>query len=197
MENQVKFSFDITKVMFCSGNNTERMRMGSLRIPNETVVDFYCGIGYYTVPILKYGKPKHHYALEWNPDSVYALKHNLVMAEVPSDRYTILFGDNQITSEPLVDIADRILLGLLPSSVKGWPLAARALSKQGGIIHVHENVMERDFPAWVENMKQTFEQLLKEREKEMKITIQHVEIVKSYAPRVYHYVIDLHCVPVL
>ena len=183
--------------MFCSGNNTERMRMGSLRIPNETVVDFYCGIGYYTAPILIYGKPKHHYALEWNPDSVYALKHNLAVGEVPKDKYTILFGDNQITSKDLINLADRILLGLLPSSVPGWPLAARALSTNGGMIHVHENVMEKDFPKWLEDMQTTFQALLRDCNKPMQLTIQHVEIVKSYAPRVYHYVVDMQCIPML
>ena len=28
IENNISFGFDITRVMFCSGNCTERMRMG-------------------------------------------------------------------------------------------------------------------------------------------------------------------------
>ena len=35
----------------------------------------YAGIGYYTLPALKKGCEVH--ACEWNPDAVYALKHNL------------------------------------------------------------------------------------------------------------------------
>ncbi len=197
IENRIQFSFDITKVMFCSGNNTERMRMGALRIPNEVVVDFYCGIGYYTVPLLFYSQLKFLYALEWNPDSIYALKHNLAKANILQDRFQILVGDNQLTSEALVDVADRILLGLLPSSVPGWKLAARALKATGGTIHVHENVHERDIQEWIENMKIKFHDLLEAEGKCMQLEVRHIEIVKSYAPRVYHYVIDLECRPVL
>eukprot|EP01033_Poteriospumella_lacustris_P006480 gene6479-4660_t len=45
LENKIAFSFDLTKVMFCSGNNTERMRFGRLPSQGDVVVDFYAGIG--------------------------------------------------------------------------------------------------------------------------------------------------------
>jgi tRNA G37 N-methylase Trm5 len=44
-------------------------------------------------------------------------------------------------------------------------------------------------------MKLNFEELLLENGKCMDLVIQHVEIVKSYAPRVYHYVVDVKCTP--
>ena len=38
-------------------------------------------------------------------------------------------------------VADRVNLGLIPSSQKGWPIACTALKPQsGGILHIHENV---------------------------------------------------------
>jgi len=116
LENKISFSFDITRVMFCSGNNTERMRMGKYVLQEkEVIIDFYAGIGYYTVPLLYY-HPKmisHLYACEWNPDSVFSLQHNLITANVPDTQYTIIPGDNRIISvaNSLINLADRILLG--------------------------------------------------------------------------------------
>lgn len=56
----------------------------------------YAGIGYYSLPFLKHGKCRRLIALEWNPDSVTCLNHNLRANHV-EDRATVVFGDNRIT----------------------------------------------------------------------------------------------------
>lgn len=41
----------------------------------------------------------------------------------------------------LTDIADRVNVGLIPSSEEGWPLACAALKRStGGWLHVHGNI---------------------------------------------------------
>ena len=109
-ENRIRFGFDITRVMFCSGNVTERMRMGRQRAEGEVVVDLYCGIGYYSLPLLVHARAAHVHACEWNDNSLQALRENLRVAGM-LERCTIYEGDNQTTSKSLVDIADRVLLG--------------------------------------------------------------------------------------
>ena len=195
LENKIAFSFDITRVMFCSGNNTERMRMGKYVLQEkEVIMIFIQGLD-----IILYYHPKmisHLYACEWNPDSVFSLQHNSITANVPDTQYTIIPGDNRITSvaKSLINLADRNLLGLLPSSTQGWPLAVRALKVTGGIIHVHENIFEKELSEWLEQMKVSFVRLFQEiKQQVMVLEILHVEKVKSYAPRVNHYVIDLKC----
>lgn len=43
-------------------------------------------------------------------------------------------------------MADRVNLGLIPSSEQGWPIACQVLRKDtGGILHIHQNV--ESFPA--------------------------------------------------
>lgn len=38
-------------------------------------------------------------------------------------------------------MADRVNLGLIPSSEEGWPVACRVLKKDtGGLLHIHHNV---------------------------------------------------------
>ncbi len=41
-------------------------------------------------------------------------------------------------------VADRVNLGLVPSSEEGWITACRALKSDGGILHIHGNVTSRD-----------------------------------------------------
>jgi tRNA G37 N-methylase Trm5 len=52
---------------------------------------------------------------------------------IPLHYYTILYFYAPGT-------ADRVSLGLIPSSEAGWPLAVRALKPTGGWLHVHANV---------------------------------------------------------
>jgi tRNA G37 N-methylase Trm5 len=99
-----RFSYNVDKSMFCAGNNTERMRMGRVSCVNETIVDLYAGIGYFTLPFLVHGHARHVYCCEWNPDSMEALHRNLQANHIDDDRYTLLLGDNQLVISFLCEI---------------------------------------------------------------------------------------------
>ena len=79
------------------------------------------------------------HACEQNPDSLEALRANLEGNGVV-DRCQVHPGDNQLSAAKLVGMADRVLLGLLPSSEGAWGLAVRCLKPTGGWLHVHGNV---------------------------------------------------------
>ena len=200
IENGISFGFDITRVMFCSGNCTERMRVGTFKNAHgECIVDLYAGIGYYTIPYLVHAGAAIVHACEWNDNSVLALRHNLKSAGIHSDRCIIYHGDNRLedTQAALAGKADRVSLGLLPSSIVGWPLAVNALKNTGGKLHVHENVHNAEISTWVDDACQKFKALfLKNRKIHMDIKCEHVERVKSYAPKISHIVVDLVCTPI-
>ena len=63
-ENGIKYGYHITQCMFSSGNINERRRMGKIVTENEIVVDLFCGIGYYTLPILVKNNIEHVYSCE-------------------------------------------------------------------------------------------------------------------------------------
>nr|XP_014341597.1 PREDICTED: tRNA wybutosine-synthesizing protein 2 homolog isoform X2 [Latimeria chalumnae] len=78
------------------------------------------------------------HACEWSPHAVTALKRNLELNGV-SERCQVHQGDNR--QVPLWDVADRVNLGLIPSSEEGWPTACQLLRKDnGGVLHIHQNV---------------------------------------------------------
>ena len=188
-DNGVKFWLDVTKVMFSSGNVTERHRIGEIDMTGEIVVDAFSGIGYYTLPMLVRSNAKHIYACELNPNSINALTKGAELNAV-SNKLTILEGDNQITLQSLSNIADRVHLGILPSSENTWQLAVDCLKQSGGIIHIHMNVREKEIDSFVDYCLEQLKQYAAQRDFNT-IQLQHVEKVKWYAPHIRHIVIDV------
>ncbi|XP_003970200.1 tRNA wybutosine-synthesizing protein 2 homolog [Takifugu rubripes] len=217
VDNGIRYEFDVTKCMFSAGNITEKLRVSQFDCRGETVVDLYAGIGYFTLPYLVHAKARHVHACEWNPDALRALQKNLVTNRV-SERCTIHPGDNRELH--LNDIADRVNLGLIPSSEDGWPVACRLLKRTtGGFLHIHQNVTSSvpNTAAVPEDNDVTLRGKTADREAwqawahdtanriscilggitgaQWMVHIKHIEHVKSYAPHVHHIVLDLECRP--
>lgn len=189
-----RYQWDVTKCMFSIGNITEKLRIANFDCSNEIVVDLFAGIGYFVLPYLIHAKAKHVHACEMNPASVEALKGNLKSNKV-EDRCTIYFGDNRTTAP--TNVADRVNLGLIPSSELSWETACRALKDEtGGILHVHANIdsktpkIEQDncinkpqfkyseWELWANYAVSTFEQmLLRLKSRKWKVTFLHLEHV--------------------
>lgn len=141
-ENGVLYSWPITRCMFSAGNVSEKLRVAAWHCTDEVVVDLYAGIGYWTLPLLMHAGAARVFACEWNPASVEALTRNLTLNRVAAERCAVLLGDNRVHAPRAV--AQRVLLGLLPSSEAGWPVACAALDPvRGGWLHVHAAVDEQ------------------------------------------------------
>ncbi|NWZ19582.1 TYW2 protein, partial [Asarcornis scutulata] len=145
VDNGIRYTFDVTKCMFSPGNITEKLRVASLPCAGEVLVDLYAGIGYFTLPYLVHAAAAFVHACEWNHHAVEALRRNLALNGV-QDRCHIHHGDNRQLQ--LQDVADRVNLGLIPSSEEGWPVACRVLKKgTGGVLHIHHNVEALPTPS--------------------------------------------------
>ncbi|NXH87576.1 TYW2 protein, partial [Edolisoma coerulescens] len=145
VDNGIRYTFDVTKCMFSPGNITEKLRVASLPCSGEVLVDLYAGIGYFTLPFLVHAGAAFVHACEWNSHAVEALHRALVLNGV-QDRCHVHAGDSRQLE--LRDVADRVNLGLIPSSEEGWPVACRVLRKDtGGVLHIHHNVETPPVPA--------------------------------------------------
>ncbi|KAK7387759.1 hypothetical protein VNO78_22551 [Psophocarpus tetragonolobus] len=189
-ENGILYSFDATKCMFSWGNLSEKLRMASLDCKDEVVVDLFAGIGYFVLPFLVRAQAKFVYACEWNPHAVQALQHNL-QANSVADRCIILEGDNRITAPK--SVANRVCLGLLPSSELSWGTAVRALRKEGGILHVHGNTKDSEENQWIDHVSKSIYEIARSEGHCWEVSIEHVERVKWYAPHIRHVVADVRC----
>lgn len=182
-ENSCFYKIDVAKLMFAKGNVRERGRLPLLVKPGETVVDMFCGLGYFTIPIAKLAKPKKIYAIDINPLAVDFLKENIKLNLV-SCIETIL-GDCRTVSEKLNNVADRVIMGYLPRTYEFLPVAFGFL-KDSGVIHYHDTFRENEL--WEKPRKILEEHARKEGYWLDRIS--YKAVVKQFAPRVCHVVID-------
>jgi len=185
-ESGIKYGYHLTQCMFSSGNVNERRRMGEIVSKDEIIVDLFCGIGYYTLPILVKSQAKHVYSCEWNANAINALRYNLKNNKV-DHRCTIYEGDNRITSDGLVNIADRVLLGLLPTAEKSYDIALNCLKKSGGILHLHGLAPSDNYQKLVTETINVLENI----DSRYKVTNVDINKIKSYAPHWDHLVLDI------
>jgi len=189
-ENGVDFGYKFTKCMFSAGNVNERRRMGEVGKSGETVVDLFCGIGYYTLPMLIHSKIEHIHSCEWNPDAIEALEWNLEHNDVVN-RCTVHPGDNRVTAPNLQGIADRVILGLLPSAEEGFLLAVNCLKMRGGKLHIHGIASAKNHDSWIEETIASISNITEDFVVKEAGRVR----VKSYAPHWDHIVLDLELSP--
>jgi tRNA wybutosine-synthesizing protein 3 len=185
-ESGIKYGYNLTQCMFSSGNINERRRMGEVISKDDIIVDLFCGIGYYTLPILVKSQAKHVHSCEWNINAINALKYNLKINNVEG-RCTIYEGDNRTTTRGLINIADRILLGLLPTAEMSYDIALSCLKKSGGVLHLHGLAPASDYQKLVLDTTNTLENL----DSSYKVKNINVNRIKSYAPHWDHLVLDI------
>ena len=63
------------------------------------------------------------------------------------------------------------------------------------MFHLHENVHENEYDEFVRELPEELARLAKLQGKDLSFSICHVEDVKSYAPKVHHFVFDIVCTP--
>ncbi len=186
-EHGVSYKLDVSKVMFSKGNLTERKRLINQVKQDEVIVDMFAGIGYFSIGLGKFSKAKKVYAIEINPESYHYLLENIKLNKV-EDRVIPILGDCKEECKILVRIADRVLMGLLPSP-KNYLDAAMKVIKPNGIIHYHSTLAEEE----------SYEKLLSEIKNvaaryDLNVELISWKKVKSYAPKIDHVVLDVKVV---
>lgn len=192
-EAGVTYVLDVTRLMLSSGNISEKQRVGALPAAGETVVDLYAGIGYWTLPLLVRARVAHVHACDWNPDAIACLRLGIAANHISPTRVTLWPGDNaQLRGSAVEGTADRVVLGLIPSSQGSWGTALRVLRPGGGWLHVHANRAEEGVATYAEELEGALATLAAEAGRQgWSFKVRHVERVKSYAPRVWHCVYDV------
>ncbi len=183
LENGIRYCFDVTKVMFASGNLAERRRMKDLDCTGETVVDMFAGIGYFTLPLAKYSGARRVFACEKNPNSYAFLVRNLGLNGIGN--VIPILGDNRDIAGRR--FADRILMGYVQTTSVFVPKALE-MAKPGCIIHYHDTFE-------VGTQTQRVEEIFSGNCGEDGYEVLSIREVKSFAPSVSHYVADVRVFP--
>jgi len=181
-EHGVIFKLNVNKIMFAKGNLNERKRITSLVKKGETIVDMFAGIGYFSIGIAKFSEPKKVYSIEINPIAHRYLCENIELNKVEG-KIVPIHGDCVVEIPKLGRIADRVVMGLLPSS-KDYLLDAMKVVKLNGVIHYHGTGKKEGWKKMLEDVEVAADI------KEFKVELIKKIKVKSYAPKVYHWVLD-------
>jgi tRNA wybutosine-synthesizing protein 2 len=174
-ENTILYKLDLSNVMFSAGNIHERIRMSTLP-HDETVVDMFAGIGYFTLPIARFCH-SHVAALEKNEDAYDFLCENIVLNKV-----------QHLVTPYLTDCND--FKGKAERVIMGHPHAYRYLDKafeicEKGIIHYHAFV-----PEAASGKARTRLDCAAERA-EKPISVKSMRKIKKFSPGVWHIVYDV------
>jgi tRNA wybutosine-synthesizing protein 2 len=177
-ENGCLFKLDAMKVMFSQGNLAEKKRMSKLG-KEETVVDMFAGIGYFSIPMAVHAKPRKIISIEINPVSFGYLKENIVLNRV-GDIIEPIAGDcSKVTPR---GIANRVIMGYLDG--QDYLEAGINALLPGGILHYHEAVPEAIESRPVDRIIEVSRKIGRN------VEITGRRRIKKYAPGVWHVVVD-------
>jgi tRNA wybutosine-synthesizing protein 2 len=204
--------------MFAKGNIRERRELPKLVQPDEIVVDMFAGIGYFSLGIAKYAKPKQIYSIELNPDSFKYLKENIRINKL-TKIVTPIQGDcaEEILKLSKQNIrADRVIMGVFPAPYEYIKSALSVVKPNPLPIHTNietflENTATKphyDIYESLPAMKNTlvhFEGVVMGRDftefyqkvqepiliSGFDCSIVAVRFVKSFGPKMWHLVLDL------
>ena len=138
----------------------------------------FAGIGYFSLGLGKFSKAKKIYSIEINPNAFKFLEENIKANKIKN--IIPIYGDC-ILEIPKLGKADRILMGLLPTS-KDYLLDAMKAARPNTIIHYHTTGKKLD--NLFEDVK------IAAKISGLNVKLLKKKKVKSYAPKVYHYVLD-------
>ncbi|MEM0133737.1 MAG: hypothetical protein QXU18_00700 [Thermoplasmatales archaeon] len=171
-EDGILYKMDPEKIMFSKGNKKERHILTEMVHNDETVLDMFSGIGYFSIPISF--KVKRVYSCDINPDSFHYLLMNMRLNKVKN--LVPMLGDSSLI--PMRGFSDRIIMGHFES----FRYLEKALDylKREGKIHLHSLAKRGDYSS------------LKDRYENYEF-VNDVEIrrVKSYSPSHDHVVLDI------
>ncbi|ODV79232.1 uncharacterized protein CANTADRAFT_26226 [Suhomyces tanzawaensis NRRL Y-17324] len=192
--------------MFSRGNVKEKARvLRDFACKDSVVFDLYCGIGYFSLSYLKNGC-KNIFCWELNGWSIEGFRRSVS----PHYSYQIFGPEDEFNYEIYTQLKDQVRvfifhesnehvprrmatfpdlsievthvnLGLLPSSQGSWDITMGIAKKslRDVHVHVHENVHISQFDEFKEKVGQKFG------------PVQWLEKVKTFAPDVWHVVVDV------
>lgn len=176
LENGVYFTFDPSRIMFSPGNVNVRTSMKGIDASGKIIFDMFAGIGYFSIPIARYGHPDIIFASEINPGSFYYLSKNIQNNKVA--------GKFKIYNKDCRDVllerkADIIIMGHFDSP--DYVDHALLNLKSHGQVIMHHLVKRDKLKVYTNKIIETFGKY------GANANIYSSRMVKSYSPNIWHY----------
>ena len=182
-----KFLVNVATSYFSPRLSTERLRISNLVSPGEIVVNMFAGVGTFSVIMAK----KHQikvYNIDSNLDAYILSIMNSKINRL-KDRVFSIHGDSQeiLRSNSFKDRIDRVLLPLPERAHEFVDISIDCLKPSGGHLHFFSHT-KSDTKAGV---VQTSEAHVRNLFSKYHFEIEHTQIVRDVAPRIYQTVTDI------
>ncbi|MGB9713510.1 MAG: class I SAM-dependent methyltransferase [Candidatus Bathyarchaeales archaeon] len=189
-EHGCQYHVDLARVYFSARLSHEHMRVASLVVDGETVIDMFAGVGPFSILIAKTHERVKVYAIDVNSHAIDLLRKNVKLNRV-EDRVHPLLGDSrQIINEKLAGVADRVIMNLPEKAIDFVDAACKALKPEGGMVHFYSFVNANNS---LENMKLRFIEAVEKSGRGVK-KILFSRFVRETAPYEWQIVIDAQVV---
>lgn len=176
VENGIHYIFNPERIMFSPGNVNERVLSSRYSLHGKRVLDMFCGIGYFSLPLAKYSGAKEVVSVDVNPT---AIEYLMKAAQENSLAQTIMAVNADSRSFVPEGKFDLVVMGnfISPELIgKGLEMA-----NTGGLVNMHHLVRTDELPFYMESIHE----ILRNIGPEAGIVESHR--VKSYSPNVWHY----------
>lgn len=180
------FHVDLTQAYFSPRLSYEHNRVSSLVHQGETVVDFFAGVGPFSILIAKNCAKVSVYAIDVNPNAFLFLRKNILANRVEAKVVPILGDARKIVYEKLRGLADRVIMNLPESAIEFVDAACKAIKPRGGIVHYYE--FSND-PQPLESAKDHLSEAIGKTDRSLKRVLSS-KIVRGIAPFTYQVVVD-------
>jgi tRNA wybutosine-synthesizing protein 2 len=182
-ENGLLYRINVSQVMFSKGNLNERKRLIEKIRHDEQIVDMFAGIGYFSLGLAKFSPARNIIAIEKNPNAYNLFVENIALNKITN--ISAIQGDCRIAAQSMQNAADRVLMGYFPGTEHFLP-AAIFMVKNKGMIHFHNIYSKKEL--WSKPLAD-LETIC--RGMNCSFRIMEKKKVKSYAPNVFHAVMDV------
>jgi tRNA (guanine37-N1)-methyltransferase len=137
------YKVNVETTYFSPRLSSERKRIADLVSRGECVVNFFAGVGSFSIMIARHSHPSIVYSFDINAAAVHYHSINNALNRV-RDSIDVICGDaNRLVAASLVGRADRVLLPLPELAFESLPIAKNALKNESGMVHcyvfVHSN----------------------------------------------------------
>lgn len=185
-EYGVRLAVDIAKAYFSPRLSEEHVRVARQVKKGEIVVDLFCGVGPFVIPITNRVEATV-YAIDINPEAITLLRESLTLNKLQG-KIIPFCGDCRkiVEEENLRGIADRAIMNLPGYAIEFIDVVCKVIKATGGIIHFFQ------FTGGNNPEETVVENLAHEVERHGRKVIEvfKVKKVRMSAPRQWQMVVD-------
>jgi tRNA (guanine37-N1)-methyltransferase len=132
-----RYRVNVETTYFSPRLSSERKRIADLVSRGECVVNFFAGVGSFSIMIARHSRPSTVYSFDINAAAVRYHSINNALNRV-RDSIDVICGDaNRLVAASLVGRADRVLLPLPELAFESLPIAKNALRNESGMVHCY------------------------------------------------------------